>query len=121
METLKQYVIRTIEEKLNEHEGKFIDIEDITSILLKDEIINESMGYNNTMSEEWIMFHYIELGEITKGMKCYSNPFSNPQAFMLDVTYFMMNYYMNRVINRLKLKGKKKITYKIINKIMENI
>lgn len=89
METIKDFMVDVLKDKLDEYEGTSFYGCDLAYDLLQQYNIDGSYTYDTYEAKQWIQEHFDELGDIVKEMTeeglppC--NVFDNPEAFQVQI------------------------------------
>lgn len=93
METIKDFMVDVLKDKLSEYEGTPSYGGELDFYLLQQYNIDGSYTYNTYEAKQWIQEHFYELGDIVKEMTeeglppC--NVFDNPEAFQVQIMLFV--------------------------------
>lgn len=93
METIKDFVIDVLKDKLDEYEETYQYGSELVYDLLQQYNVDGSYTYNTCEAKQWVQEHFDELGEIVKEMAeeglppC--NVFENPEAFQVQIMLFV--------------------------------
>lgn len=93
MDTLKDFVIDVLKDKLDEYEDTYQYGSELVYDLLQQYNVDGSYTYNTCEAKQWVQEHFDELGEIVKEMTeeglppC--NVFENPEAFQVQIMLFV--------------------------------
>lgn len=93
METIKDFVIDVLKDKLDEYEDTYQYGSELVYDLLQQYNVDGSYTYNTCEAKQWVQEHFDELGEIVKEMTeeglppC--NVFENPEAFQVQIMLFV--------------------------------
>lgn len=100
METIKDFVIDVLKDKLSEYEGNHLYGGELDFYLLQQYNIDGSYTYNTYEAKQWIQEHFYELGNIVREMTeeglppC--NVFENPEAFQVQIMLFIAGYLLGQ-------------------------
>lgn len=93
METIKDFVIDVLKDKLDEYEGTPSYGGELDFYLLQQYNVDGSYTYNAHESKQWIQEHFDELGEIVKEMTEEGLPplnvFENQEVFQVQIMLFV--------------------------------
>ena len=93
METIKDFMVDVLKDKLDEYEGTHYYGGELDFYLLQQYNVDGSYTYNTYEAKQWIQEHFDELGDIVKEMTeeglppC--NVFENPEAFQVQIMLFV--------------------------------
>lgn len=93
METIKDFVIDVLKDKLDEYEDTYQYGSELVYDLLQQYNVDGSYTYNTCEAKQWVQEHFDELGEIVKEMTeeglppC--NVFEDPEAFQVQIMLFV--------------------------------
>lgn len=93
METIKDFMVDVLKDKLSEYEGTPSYGGELDFYLLQQYNIDGSYTYNTYEAKQWIQEHFDELGDIVKEMTeeglppC--NVFENPEVFQVQIMLFV--------------------------------
>lgn len=93
METIKDFMVDVLKDKLDEYKGTSSCGGDLDFYLLQQYNVDGSYTYNTCEAKQWVQEHFDELGEIVKEMTeeglppC--NVFENPEVFQVQIMLFV--------------------------------
>lgn len=93
METIKDFVIDVLKDKLDEYEETYQYGSELVYDLLQQYNVDGSYTYNTCEAKQWVQEHFDELGNIVSDMKeeglppC--NVFDDPEAFQVQIMLFV--------------------------------
>ena len=93
METIKDFMVDVLKDKLSEYEGTPSYGGELDFYLLQQYNMDGSYTYNTYEAKQWIQEHFDELGDIVKEMTeeglppC--NVFENPEVFQVQIMLFV--------------------------------
>ena len=126
METIKDFMVDVLKDKLDEYEGTPSYGCDLAYNLLQQYNVDGSYTYSTYEAKQWIQEHFDELGDIVKEMTeegltpC--NVFDNPEAFQVQIMLFVAGDLLGqcKTVNKF-WNGEQELTKEIINKIKEEL
>lgn len=93
METIKDFVIDVLKDKLDEYEDTYQYGSELVYDLLQQYNVDGSYTYNTCEAKQWVQEYFDELGEIVNEMTeeglppC--NVFEDPEAFQVQIMLFV--------------------------------
>lgn len=126
METIKDFMVDVLKDKLNEYEGTSSCGGELDFYLLEEYNVSGTYTYNTYESKQWVHEHFFELSEIIKEMieegltPC--NVFENPEVFQVQIMLFVAGDLLSQcdTVNDF-WDEKQELTKEIIAKIKEEL
>lgn len=116
LNALERDVLRRMIDALDVMEGRDGYVSELAFALFESENVEGSMTYSTYKAEQWIAEHFRDLADVVEEIKCEwnitPNPFSNPEAFMVQVVLFLAGnlvYASDALKNQLQ--GRDDVTY----------
>lgn len=90
---LEKDVLARMIDNIDTLEGRDGYVSELAFTLFENENINGSMTYSTYKAEQWIAEHFHDLADVVEDMAAdwdiTPNPFSNPEAFMVQVVLYL--------------------------------
>lgn len=126
METIKEFVIDVLKDKLDEYEGNSTYGADLAFYLLQQYNVDGSYTYSTYEAKQWVQEHFDELGEIVEEMTeeglAPCNVFDNPEAFQVQIMLYVAGQLLGQcdTVNAF-WNEEQELTEEIIAKIKEEL